>query len=414
MRGMKNGGRSEGGGQDHESLLLGHGREGTFVYVARRLTMMHSNLLGVCLWRYASPPVPRHHKAKPRKPAVAGGGVTAALRHTPRKDDHETEVCTYVVGNNLSHFNKQLYALGFTERVAIKDIPNSDAACRECHRHALAHKWFTEAGAIEWTPLCPDLACADVLLQQPSYTQPVIPRWDTTAATTGESSSRLSNLHRRRLLLYRRLGKSGFAIRPQPAARILRMARDVLRALTVIHAHDTLHMDIKPDNVLEDDDGFVLADYGLMASKSAAVSHVKNKLPTGTVRFMSPLLLTDDFENNVYAIFQDAATTGGAPAAPPGMPLDAWWSAYFTGVTKQVARRTARVFKLDLQSLALTLIDMFREHNEDTPPVSVIQEAHAPLFDLIARLLLCRPQDDHWTAAAALQDADHALTKRLR
>jgi formylglycine-generating enzyme required for sulfatase activity/serine/threonine protein kinase len=96
---------------------------------------------------------------------------------------------------------------------------------------------------------------------------------------------------------------------PLPVAEAVQVAQDLCRALAYAHDRGVVHCDIKPANVLFDEDGAVrLADFG--------IAHVSAELMTrqfftatgtamGTVRYMAPEQLEgvrDDPRVDIYAV----------------------------------------------------------------------------------------------------------------
>ncbi len=76
---------------------------------------------------------------------------------------------------------------------------------------------------------------------------------------------------------------------PFPADEVLRIGRAVASALAYAHAEGVVHRDIKPDNIMLEDQQVLVADFGL----ARAVSEVHEKLTAtgavvGTPTYMSP------------------------------------------------------------------------------------------------------------------------------
>lgn len=111
------------------------------------------------------------------------------------------------------------------------------------------------------------------------------------------------------------------------------------QALAFAHAHGTLHRDVKPSNLLVEDDGTVcVADFGLArAMDHLDASHSGDCL--GTLRYMAPEQFDGraDHRSDIYSLgltlyelatlqaaFQDtrrrAAIRGGATGTPPARP----------------------------------------------------------------------------------------------
>ncbi|MGH7538743.1 MAG: serine/threonine protein kinase, partial [Gemmatimonadales bacterium] len=82
-----------------------------------------------------------------------------------------------------------------------------------------------------------------------------------------------------------RIGRDG----PLPEANIVRIARDVVRALGFAHTQGIIHRDLKPDNVLLRDDGSaVLTDFGIARAVSGYVASTGHNMTIGTPQYLSP------------------------------------------------------------------------------------------------------------------------------
>ena len=74
---------------------------------------------------------------------------------------------------------------------------------------------------------------------------------------------------------------------PLPVDRVLHLGEQVARALGAAHARGIVHCDIKPENLMVRQDGFVkVLDFGLAQDLSSIAS--SSILPAGTLRYMSP------------------------------------------------------------------------------------------------------------------------------
>ncbi len=74
---------------------------------------------------------------------------------------------------------------------------------------------------------------------------------------------------------------------PVPVDRVLHLGEQVARALGAAHARGIVHCDIKPENLMVRQDGFVkVLDFGLAQDLSSMAS--SSILPAGTLRYMSP------------------------------------------------------------------------------------------------------------------------------
>ena len=161
-------------------------------------------------------------------------------------------------------------------------------------------------------------------------------------------------------------------------------------ALSVLHANRAVHLDVKPQNVLfsRAPDRIVLADYGLVASTSAVlVNAIRGGSPSGTDGFISPLVIREDDENNVYPRFAAVAAATGLPDAPLN---PAGWRRFFD---RHTVRREDDVYKADLHSVALSLMEIMRWNRMDL-------QDHPAITRFLARLMFFR-RGDFRTAKAA-------------
>lgn len=94
-----------------------------------------------------------------------------------------------------------------------------------------------------------------------------------------------------------------------PVDEAVRITREVASALAYAHAHDVVHRDIKPGNILMSDGSVLVADFGLARAISRAKSSdsiTRSGLTIGTPAYMSPEQAageaTLDGRSDIYAL----------------------------------------------------------------------------------------------------------------
>jgi tetratricopeptide (TPR) repeat protein len=187
---------------------------------------------------------------------------------------------------------------------------------------------------------------------------------------------------------------------PLPVARAAQIMCDVLEALEYAHSHGVIHRDIKPGNILLDEEGRAkLSDFGLgrvVEETSRSWGRVESMRSgsgetTGTLRYMSPEqldpgLLQDgplDHRTDLYSlglVFCEMLTgelpIGTAPEPPsearPGVPPE--FDAIFRTLTQ--GRRERRYQDAQKTAAALCVVwEVAEARREDSEPEAARQRA---------------------------------------
>ncbi|PNH10527.1 hypothetical protein TSOC_002730 [Tetrabaena socialis] len=93
------------------------------------------------------------------------------------------------------------------------------------------------------------------------------------------------------------------------AQELLLLTKNALTVLYIIHEEKYMHLDIKPPNILYtsrkvgEERLFAVADYGILESMVGVHSFLARKSYSGTLGYMSPLLLENDDANQVFPKF---------------------------------------------------------------------------------------------------------------
>jgi eukaryotic-like serine/threonine-protein kinase len=160
---------------------------------------------------------------------------------------------------------------------------------------------------------------------------------------------------------------------PLPEADIVRIVRDVARALLFAHAQGVIHRDLKPDNILIRADGTaVLTDFGIARAVSGYVASTGVNMTIGTPHYLSP-------------------------EQAQGRSVDQRVDFYALGVT---------LFKAATGGFPFTSSDWFelaRMHVEDPPPpVRKKRPELSKRFERVVRKCLAKHPDDRYRDAIEL------------
>jgi serine/threonine protein kinase len=178
-----------------------------------------------------------------------------------------------------------------------------------------------------------------------------------------------------------RLSREG----PLPEAALLRVARDVARALAFAHQSGIIHRDIKVDNVLFAGDGrAVIADFGIARAVSGYATATGVNMTIGTPHYVSP-------------------------EQAQGRRLDGRSDLYALGVTLYKAATGELPFRSN------DWFELARMHVEDAPapPRQRRPDLSARFERIILRCLAKHPDDRYASADELLAELD-AIGQRER
>ena len=163
--------------------------------------------------------------------------------------------------------------------------------------------------------------------------------------------------------------------------RIIAAARDIARALAFAHETGVIHRDIKPQNILFDDDRAILSDFGIARAVAGYVSTTGKQLVLGTPHYISP-------------------------EQARGMPLDGRTDIYALGVTMYRAATGELPFR------SSDWFELARLHVEEppVPPRTRKPDLSKPLERIILTCL-AKDREERYLSAAALADELDTLLK---
>ncbi len=160
-----------------------------------------------------------------------------------------------------------------------------------------------------------------------------------------------------------------------PEADVVRVSRDVARALAFAHAAGVVHRDIKPQNILFDADGAgILTDFGIARAIASYVSTTGKQLTIGTPHYISP-------------------------EQARGLPLDGRTDVYALGVTMYRAATGELPFR------SSDWYELARLHVEEPPePPRHRRPELSRAFEKIVLTCMEKDREQRYASAAALAD----------
>ncbi len=160
-----------------------------------------------------------------------------------------------------------------------------------------------------------------------------------------------------------------------PEADVARVARDIARGLAFAHDTGVIHRDIKPQNILFNDEGTaVLTDFGIARAVAGYVANTGKQLVLGTPHYISP-------------------------EQARGMPLDGRTDIYALGVTMY------RAATGDLPFRSSDWYELARLHVEEPPaPPRTKAPELSKAIERIILTCLAKDREERYLSAAALAD----------
>ncbi len=160
-----------------------------------------------------------------------------------------------------------------------------------------------------------------------------------------------------------------------PEQDVMRIARDVSRAMAFAHEAGVIHRDIKPQNILFEADGTgVLTDFGIARAIASYVSTTGKRLTIGTPHYISP-------------------------EQARGQPLDGRTDIYALGVTMYRAATGALPFR------SSDWYELARLHVEEPPqPLRDRRPELTRAFERVVLTCLEKDRERRYPTAAELAD----------
>jgi serine/threonine-protein kinase len=160
---------------------------------------------------------------------------------------------------------------------------------------------------------------------------------------------------------------------PLPEDQVVRIARDLVAGLSFAHEAGFVHRDIKPHNVLLEDNGTsVVADFGIARAVTGYVSATGVNMTIGTPQYISP-------------------------EQAQGLPLDGRSDLYALGVALYKATTGDAPFR------STDWFELARMHVEDHPVAPSKKAPHiSARFERVVMRCLAKHPDDRYPSAAAL------------
>ncbi|PNG99806.1 hypothetical protein TSOC_014405 [Tetrabaena socialis] len=234
-------------------------------------------------------------------------------------------------------------------KLVLKINENARETIGEIERNIRVHKWLSERKFMNLCALHPTVSHLSVYAKEDSVTD---------------------------LIALRQMDGDVKHLKGMTEHEVYELAGTTITVLNVLHKNKHLHMDIKPANILHGRDmedgrrNFAVTDYGIVESMVDVATLVRGKGYSGTLGYMSPMLLETDEHNRVFLKFNDILSR----ARGVELTLDAL-ELTFRAKREQLQTHNfaendadfGLFAKIDLQSLGLTLHRIMREQTHLPP-----------------------------------------------